>query len=176
MAPQPMMYPASSSTIKSRTFSQSSASVRGSRVPSPEYEEIRSWMRSASGKKASRVCMGLLAQCTCFLARRGYGLAHARGRGAPGYIVDVENVVQLYEIVEVLGEKRVDGLQVGERESLQLAVFVERGANGFANLLMRDTKRHAFADQIRCGGKCAHVSSVGGLLHALEIEFDLLHP
>ena len=35
-APQPMIRPSSSSTMKSRTFSQISGNVRGSNVPSPE--------------------------------------------------------------------------------------------------------------------------------------------
>src|SRR5712664_1981165 len=51
----------SSKTRKSRTFSQISAKERGSSVPSAEYAAIRSWIRCASGRRASRVRMRFLA-------------------------------------------------------------------------------------------------------------------
>src|SRR6266849_5328667 len=171
-----MMCPASSSTMKSRTFSQISAKVRGNSVPSPEYEEIRSWMRSASGRKASRVCMGLLAQRPGFLAGGCDCMGDAWRGGPAGDVVDCQHVLELHEIVEVGVEVSVDALQLFEREILQLAVLVERGANRLSNLFMGDAERHAFADKIRRGGERVHVSGVRSLLHALESEFDGFHP
>src|SRR5215472_14556521 len=108
-APQPIIAPASSSTTKSRTFSQISARERGSSVPSGEYAEINSWMRSASGNKASRVCMGLLVDGTKSLAGGGDGLANPLGSGAAQNIVDGENVFEFHEIVDLAVEMRVDG-------------------------------------------------------------------
>src|SRR5258708_7661217 len=118
-----MMRPASSITIKSRTFSQISASVRGSSVPSPEYDEISSWIRAASGRKASRVCMGLLAKRTCLLPRGSDGLMDPRRGRAAGHVMNSEHVVELHEIEKVLIEMRINGLQFREWQVLQLTFF-----------------------------------------------------
>src|SRR3989442_11892272 len=103
-------------------------------------------MRSASGKKASRVCMGLLPQRACFLARSGDGLTDKSGSCAPRQVVNCKHVVQLHEVVEVAVEVRINALQFLEQERLQFAMFVQRGANCFADLLMGDTERYTFAD------------------------------
>src|SRR6185312_664933 len=86
-APQPTTCPASSSTMKSRTFSQISASVRGKSVPSVEYEPIKSWMRSASGSRASHLCMDLLVDRHDFFERRPPALHNDLWAGHTGNIV-----------------------------------------------------------------------------------------
>src|SRR6266404_2536529 len=120
-----MICPASSSTMKSRTFSQISASVRGSSVPSVEYDEISSWMRSASGSKASRVCMGLLVERAHFLSRRSDGLAHTRRSGAARNVMNGKHVIKFHETVKICAEIRIDTLQFSQCELLQLASLVQ---------------------------------------------------
>src|SRR5260370_38404151 len=109
-------------------------------------------MRSASGKKASRVCMGLLPQRACFLARSGDGLTDKSGSCPPRQVVNCKHVVQLHEFVEGAVEVRINALQFLEQELLQFAMFVLRGANLLSNLPVSDTDRHAFRDMIRVGG------------------------
>src|SRR5215469_3006209 len=175
-APQPIIFPASSSTTKSRTFSQISARLRGSSVPSGEYAEINSWMRSASGNKASRVCMGLLVDGINPLPGGGDGLANPHGSGAAENIVNGKNVFEFHEIVESGIEMRVDGLQLFQAKFLKLTILVEREAHRLSNLFMRDAKRNSFAHQVRGRGKCVHIARFRRLLHALETKFHALHP
>src|SRR5258708_1363959 len=161
--------------MKSRTFSQISASERGRSVPSGEYEQMRSQMRSASGRRASRVCMGLLVDRVESLAETGDSFGDAREGGPAGNIVNRENVVEGHEIVEIFSKIRVERLQVCELQVLQFACFVERQAHRLADNFMRDAERNAFADKVRCGGKRVQAARLSGLLHARKIGFDGLH-
>src|SRR5258706_15496884 len=119
-------------------------------------------MRSASGRRASRVCMGLLVDRVESLAETGDSFGDAREGGPAGNIVNRQNVVEGHEIVEIFSKMRVKPLQFWEFEVLQLALFIfvliERQAHSLADQLMRNAERNAFADQVRCGGKRVHVS------------------
>src|SRR5581483_1424135 len=103
-------------------------------------------MRSASGSKASRVCMRLLVDRTKPLARRGNCIFYSRGSRAAGYIVDCENIVQAHKPEEVLCEVRIELLQVCKFQGLQFALLIERDAHGLAHDLVRNAERHALAD------------------------------
>src|SRR5438552_15362340 len=162
--------------MKSRTFSQISASERGRRVPSGEYEQMRSWMRSASGSRASRVCMGLLVDRTESLAGTGKRFANAGWRGASQNVVNCKHVVQRHEGVEVLCEMGIQLLQLRELQVLQFALLVESQTHSFADQFMRNPKRDAFADQIRGTRKRVHVAGFCCFLHARKIELDRPHP
>src|SRR3954468_17722802 len=133
-------------------------------------------MRSASGRTASRVCMGLLMNGTEFLARRGQCFANAFWRSATGNIMDGENIFEFHKIVKIIAEVRIDIPQLLKREVLQLALVVERQSYGFADLLMRNSKRHALAREISGCRKSIHVAGRSSFLHSLNIEFDCAHP
>src|SRR5215831_12708196 len=160
------MVPASSSTTKSRTFSQISARLRGRSVPSGEYAEISSWMRSASGNKASRVCMGLLGNGTNSFAGGGDGPANPLGSGAAQNIMDGEDVFEFHEIVEFAIEMGIDGLQLLESQFPKFTMLVEGKAHRLSHLLMRDAERNSLAHQVRGRGECVHVAGFGRPLHA----------
>src|SRR3954471_5581395 len=127
-------------------------------------------MRSASGSTASRVCMGLLVDGTEFLARRGQCFANAFWRGATGNIMDGEDIFEFHKIVKIIAEVRIDIPQLLKREILQLALIVECQSYGFADLLMRNSKRHALVREISGRRKGIHVAGRSGLLHSLHIE------
>src|SRR5438270_1611305 len=61
-APQAIIAARSSTTTKSRMFSQTSANDRGRRVPSPEYSQMSRWIGAASGSMALRVRKRCLPQ------------------------------------------------------------------------------------------------------------------
>src|SRR5262249_46345876 len=135
-----------------------------------------SWMRSASGNKASRVRMGLLVDRSNSFAGGGNGLANPLGSGAAQNIVDGEDVFEFHEIVEFAIEMRVDGLELLEREVLKFTMLVERKPLRLSHLLMRDAERVSLADQVRGGGECVHVAGFGRRLHTLAVKFRALHP
>src|SRR5579872_3908735 len=109
-----MITPPSSTTVKSRTFSESSARVRGSRVPSGEYTEMSLWICSTSGRIALRVSMeGLLERANSLLEIFNCR-AHARGSGAARNIVTIQNGVEGDCGIKVLIEGRMQLLQLFE--------------------------------------------------------------
>src|SRR5439155_27044640 len=115
-------------------------------------------MRSASGSTASRVCMDLLVDGTEFLARRSECLMNAFRRRAAWYIVDRKDVFQLHEIVKIISEVRIDVPQLIKRKILQFALFIERKAYRFPDLLMGNTERNTLAREISGRGKCVHMA------------------
>src|SRR5207253_455322 len=125
---------------------------------------------SASGRKASRVRMGLLLQSTRLLPCGGDSLMDACWHGSAGNIVDGKHVAEPHKIIEIVIELRSDASQLLEREALQLTLVVEGEADCFTDVLVRDAERHTFLHEIGGGGEGVHVSSFGGLLHALKVE------
>src|SRR5215475_5446932 len=111
-----MTCPDSSRTMKSRTFSQISARVRGRSVPSVEYEEISSWIRSLSGSSASRVCMSFLLDCAESSARGRERFADTCGSGAARHVVNLEHIFQFHKPVKILLEMRIDAPQFFKRQ------------------------------------------------------------
>src|SRR5438045_996990 len=80
-APQAMIAAGSSTTTKSRMFSQTSANVRGSSVPSPEHSGVRRWVGSATGSLALRVRQGRrpkLLQARANFGERSFDLGWRR--------------------------------------------------------------------------------------------------
>src|SRR3954468_8339461 len=102
-----MILPRCSSTTKSRTFSQISAKLRGSRVPSPEYWQIKSWIFSASGRIASRVRMDSLPHGVDLPFGFADRLAHSRRGSAAGDIVDRQDCLYGQTGVEILIKRGV---------------------------------------------------------------------
>src|SRR5260370_34166212 len=133
-------------------------------------------MRSASGSKASRVCMGLLVARGEFFPRCRNRLADPLGSRAAWDIVNSEDVIEFQEIENVLVKMRINASQRFELQFLQLTLCSQCNAQRFPDLFVRNAKRNPFANQICRGSKGIHVARLGGLLHALEIEFDRLHP
>src|SRR5436305_4743031 len=105
-------------------------------------------MRSASGSKASRVCMGILTGGRNFASCRGDGFPYARRRGAAGNVVNRQHVFELHEIEKIGVEVRVNGPEIGKRQVLQFAAFFKRKANRLPDLLMRDAEWIALACEL----------------------------
>src|SRR5262245_26123328 len=133
-------------------------------------------MRSASGNRASRVCMGFLARGSQSLPGRDDRLANAPGSCATRDVVKREHALESHEIVEVTFEMRINVLQLFERESLQLARFIESESDRLAYLRMCDSERHALAGEIGCCRERVHIAGFSGPLHTLEIKLDRFHP
>src|SRR6266545_660772 len=122
-------------------------------------------MRSASGSKASRVCMGLLVDRTEFLANNNNRIAHTRGSCAARHIVDRQYVVECHEPKEIVCEMGIEFLQLREPQFLQLALLVERQSHGLPYQLMSNAEGYALADQIGGRGKRVHVAGFCCFLH-----------
>src|SRR6266496_895446 len=133
-------------------------------------------MRSASGRSASRVCMGLLASRCQSLTGRSDGFAHTGRSSAARNVMDSEYVLELHEFEEVSVEMQINCAQLLKRQGLQLARFVERQPYGFSDLLVCDAKWNALAYKICRGRKCVHIAGFRGLLHAFEVKLGGLHP
>src|SRR6266496_2349010 len=133
-------------------------------------------MRSASGRSASRVCMGLLASRCQSLTGRSEGFAHTGRSSAARNVMDSEYVLELHEIEEVSVEMQINCAQLLKQQGLQLARFVERQPYGFSDLLVRDAKRNALAYKIGGGCKRIHVARFRGSLHAFRVKLGRLHP
>src|SRR6185312_5917676 len=131
-----MISPSSSTTVKSRTFSESSASVRGSRVPSGEYSAMSLWICSTSGRIALRVRMeGLLKRVNALLEfeqRR----AHARGIGAARHIMAAEHGIESDSRIKILIKSRTELLQLFEAEIGEFAAALEAETDCLANGLV----------------------------------------
>src|SRR6185437_14925820 len=110
-------------------------------------------MRSASGSKASRVCMGLLVNRSESLARLRNGFIHVHRRGAAGDVVDGQNIFQRDELIEVLLEVRIQLLQVREFQALQFALLVEGKAHGLTDNFMSNSERYALAHEVSRRGE-----------------------
>src|SRR6185312_14666389 len=106
-------------------------------------------MRSASGNKASRVCMGLLSNCVQALPGCGNRFFHTRRSCSAANVMDSKHVLQLRKAVEVRGKVIVDILQLLKTQLLQFTLLIERQPDCFSDDLVRDAKWHAFADEIR---------------------------
>src|ERR1700693_805642 len=135
------MRPSCSRTTKSLTFSQISASVRGSRVPSFEYEEISSWMCLASGKIALRVRMeiDLLSQRFDFLSGRRNFLPHSGWRRASDYVVNRQHRIWFQAVIKILIEYRIEPLQFVEPKILKFTIPFHAQLYRFADLLVRQS-------------------------------------
>src|SRR3984957_10519143 len=134
-----MMRPSCSRTTKSLSFSQISASVRGSRVPSFEYEEISSWMCLASGKIALRVRMqiDLLSQRFDFLSCGRDLLPHSGRRRATAYVVNRQHGCRFQAVIKVRIEDRIEGLQFIEPKILKFTIPFQAQLYRLADLLVR---------------------------------------
>src|ERR1700674_1007500 len=130
------MRPRCSKTTKSRTFSQISANVLGSSVPSPEYAEINSWMRSASGRMASRVRMDFLADGFDSPPGVSHGLPHSRRSRAAWNIMNRQHGLQAQARIEILVERWIQVPQLFQRQVLKLAIPFQTQLNCLTNLLM----------------------------------------
>src|SRR5215469_13022672 len=102
-APQEIMPRPSSTTKKSRMFSQTSPKERGRSVPSPEYSQMSEWIGCASASIALRVRNGGLLTLSLLLRLKlilelllklmdtgscsGERLAYLSKRSSPGQIV-----------------------------------------------------------------------------------------
>src|SRR5712691_13523362 len=132
------MRPSFSSTTKSLTFSQISASVRGSKVPSLEYAEISSWICFASGKMALRVRMDFSAQSIDFFPRRGNRLLHPGWRRTACNIMHRQYGCRLQAILKALIECRIQCSQLLECEFLELAIPFHAQFHCFTDLLVSE--------------------------------------
>src|SRR6266496_4157243 len=133
-------------------------------------------MRSASGKTASRVCMGLLADSCDFLSGGSERLVDPRRRRSSRHIMDGKHVVELHKIVKVALEMRIDAGQFLQGKLLKFTLLIQREAHRFSHLLMSNSKWNTLTDQV-CGGcKRVHVSGCGRLLHSRKIKLHGLHP
>src|SRR6202158_2851200 len=137
------MWPRSSSTTKSRTFSQTSAKVRGSRVPSPEYAAINSWICSASGRRASRVRMDVLPHAFHSPPGVGDGLPHSRRRGTTGQVVDSKHSRQSQREIEILIKSGIQLAQFVQGQIFQLTLSSDAGLHRFADYFVGEAKRNS---------------------------------
>src|ERR1700736_5474278 len=147
-----MMRPRSSSTTKSRTFSQTSARVRGSNVPSPEYAEIRPWMFWASGSRASRVRMDFLPHGFHSPSCLRQGLPNSRRGRTAGNIVQVEHRLQAQAGIEIRIESRVQLAQLLQRQISELTPLFNASLHGFTDLLVGQPERNPPPHQVGGGG------------------------
>src|SRR5512141_2975578 len=114
-------------------------------------------MRSASGSKASRVCMGLLPDRAESRPRNGDCLFHARWRCAAGDIVDREHVLQTHKLVEVFCKMRIELLQLRQLKIVEFAPFIECQPDGLSDDFVRNAEWHTLAHKISRRRKCVHV-------------------
>src|SRR6185312_12070634 len=121
-------------------------------------------MRSASGSRASRVCMRLLMNGTEFFPRRCQRFANPFWRGTTSNIVNGKNILKLHEFVKIIAEMGINIPQLLNREALQFALLVKRQPHSLPDLLVRNPKRHALARQIRGSSKGIHVTGGSGAL------------
>src|SRR5215471_8532213 len=115
-------------------------------------------MRSASGSKASRVCMGLLMDRAEPLSGGANGFLNSRGSCAAGGVMDCKDVLQGNEFEKILSKMRIEFLQVCQLQVLQFAVPVECQAHSFADDFVRNAEWHALADKIGRRGEGIHVT------------------
>src|ERR1035438_1295666 len=88
-------------TTKSRMFSQISASVRPSRVPSPTCTWISCSIAMASGNVALRANMGGSCKYREYFLRLLQRRPNLHGSSAPRYVVDGQYLLQLQCIIEL---------------------------------------------------------------------------
>src|SRR5215471_4755511 len=171
-----MMQPPSSTTWKSRMFSQISGSVRGRSVPDSKCPQIRRWICSASGSMASRVRMSRLLPQGNALFSDGDCLLDAIGRGSANDVVNSENGFKLQTGMKVIAGQWSKLTDLIEREVGEFAVIFDAELDGFADLLMSDAEWHTAFHEIGGGGPGIHEPGFGGGLHALEVKLHGVHP
>src|SRR6266496_2559574 len=133
-------------------------------------------MRSASGRKASRVCMGLLTDSCDFLSGGSERLVDARRRRSAGHIMDGKHVVELHKVAKVALEMRIDAGQLLQGKLLKFTFLIQREAYRFSHLLMSNSKWNTLTDQVSSSCERVHVSGFRSSLHAYKIELHGLHP
>src|SRR6185369_12514201 len=156
-------------------FSQISARVRGSRVPSPVYTRISVSISTASGSLALRARMDSPQLQRDTLLRRCKSLLHMFRRRTAGNVMAGQDRGEFQRRVEARIRVDATALELFCGELMQFAMLFQSQADCGADLLMRAAKRHTLSDKIAGGRHGVHVSATGSSLHPPEIELRRAH-
>src|SRR5215469_6107667 len=155
-------------------FSQISAKLRFSSVPSPESEFTRSYTFEASWSRALRTCMGGLllrsgkAGDAC--RSRCKRFAHAFPRRAADDVVTIERWIQFNGGEKVAVELASELAQLIKRKIAEFDALFERKPDCVADLFVRGPKGHTLVHEVRCRSHGIQVSRLRCTAHALEVK------
>src|SRR5437868_12652756 len=145
-----------STTTKSRTFSDNSASVRGSRVPSGEYSPMSLWIRSTSGRIALRVSMECLLERANALFEIFKSRSHLCGSGAAWNIMTTKDSFQRDRGIKIAVKRWIELLQILQTQVGQLTATIKTRAYSLAYTLVRSTKWNSLCCEVGCSSHCVH--------------------
>src|SRR6185369_10445755 len=147
-----------------------------SKVPSPEYAAISSWICSASGNRASRVRMDVLPHGFNFHSGIGDGLPNPCRSGAARYIVDGKHCLQTEAGKEILIKSWIQFTKFLQGQICQLTISFDADLHRIANYFVGQTERNSALHQVGGTGPGVHESGLRCLLHAFVIELRSFHP
>src|SRR5205814_5593132 len=159
-----------STTTKSRTFSDNSASVRGSSVPSGEYSPMSLWICSTSGRMALRVSMECLLERANALFEIFKSRSHLCGSGTAWNIMTTKDSFQRDRGIKIAVKRRIELLQILQTQISQLTATIEAEAHGLAAALVGCAEGNALRCKICCSGHSIHKATLGSSAHASEVE------
>src|SRR6516162_1198892 len=143
-------------TIKSRMFSQISASERDKSVPSPTCTRISCSIANASGNVALRANMG----CSCIHRECVFRLLQRRpnlqGSSTTRYVVYCQNLLQLQRTVELRARRYPAAREIFLRELLELAALLHTQLHRFADHLVGNAEGHSATHEMRRARQRVH--------------------